>query len=107
MRTEYIQIESRELENVPPPFFKKMLKGGTWVEGEISKFTFWYTVEYFTSNQSKSKFIVLHTCYCQLSKDMRWSLVHQKTNSHHQQPLLDYNKTNQYLKLLKHQLQNL
>ena len=63
MQTECRQIESREMEKCPP-FFKTSALGGNWVEGESYKFTFWYTVEYFTSKQSKSKFIVLHTSNC-------------------------------------------
>ena len=63
MQTECRQIESREIGK-SPPFFKKMLKGGTGLKVKFYKFTFWYTVEYFTSKQSKSKFIVLHASNC-------------------------------------------
>ena len=49
MPTEFRQIESGEIEKYPL-FSEQMLKRGGWVEGEIFKFTFWYAVEYFTSN---------------------------------------------------------
>ena len=38
------KLKVEKQENAPP-FFKKMLKGGNWVEGEIYKITFWYLIQ--------------------------------------------------------------